>query len=158
MNLLSNLPTDLPEELTTILQKGNGVRIERIVSTGHKSPEGFWYDQPENEWVMVLQGSARLQFEDRVVEMLPGDSINIPAHQKHRVEWTTPDEPTVWLAVFTGRDPHVLGFSVLGKWELRNVPLGVPLNAPPSYLFGLPFLAARKYHLPLVSSYRQWYT
>jgi cupin 2 domain-containing protein len=101
-NLLSNLPRTLPEELTTVLQEAHGVRIERIVSTGHKSPEGFWYDQPENEWVMVLQGAARLAFEDRVVEMLPGDSINLPAHQKHRVEWTTPDEPTVWLAVFYG--------------------------------------------------------
>lgn len=100
MNLLSNIPQNLPEELTTVLQQSHGVRIERIVSTGHKSPEGFWYDQPEHEWVMVLTGVAKLQFEDRVVEMLPGDSINIPAHQKHRVDWTTPDEPTVWLAVY----------------------------------------------------------
>lgn len=102
MNLLSNLPSNLPEELTTVLQEANGVRIERIVSTGHKSPEGFWYDQPEHEWVMVLNGAARLQFEDRVVELKVGDWINIPAHQRHRVEWSTPDEPTVWLAVFYG--------------------------------------------------------
>jgi cupin 2 domain-containing protein len=102
MNLLSNLPQNLPEELTTVLQQAHGVRIERIVSTGHKSQEGYWYDQPEHEWVMVLTGAARLQFEDRVVEMKPGDSINIPAHQKHRVEWTSPNEPTVWLAVFYG--------------------------------------------------------
>ena len=100
MNLLSNLPKNLPEELTTVLQDGTGVRIERIVSTGHRSPEGFWYDQPENEWVMVVTGAAKLAFEDRVLEMLPGDSINIPAHQKHRVEWTSLDEPTVWVAVF----------------------------------------------------------
>ncbi len=104
MNLLSNLPTNLPEELTMVLQDGNGVRIERIVSTSHKSPEGFWYDQPEHEWVMVLKGAARLQFEDRVVEMKAGDWINIPAHKKHRVEWTSPDEPTVWLAVFYSSD------------------------------------------------------
>ena len=102
MNLLSNLPKNLPEELTTVLLKGDQVRIERIISTGHKSPEGFWYDQPEHEWVMVLKGAARLQFEDQVVEMKAGDSINIPAHQKHLVEWTSPDEPTVWLAVFYG--------------------------------------------------------
>ena len=102
MNLLSNLPQNLPEELTTVLQEGHGVRIERIISTGHKSPPDFCYDQPENEWVLLLQGAARLRFEDRVVEMMPGDSINIPAHQKHRVEWTSPDEPTVWLAVFYG--------------------------------------------------------
>ncbi len=100
MNLLSHLPEDLSEELTTVLQEGHGVRIERIVSTGQKSPEGFWYDQPEHEWVMVLQGAARLQFEDRVVEMNSGDSINIPAHTRHRVDWTTANEPTVWLAVF----------------------------------------------------------
>jgi cupin 2 domain-containing protein len=102
MNLLSNLPQNLTEELTTVLQEAHGVRIERIVSTGHKSPEGFWYDQPEHEWVMVLQGAARLQFEDRVVEMKVGDWISIRAHQKHRVDWTSPDEPTVWLAVFYG--------------------------------------------------------
>jgi cupin 2 domain-containing protein len=64
--------------------------------------EGFWYDQPEHEWVMVLTGAARLQFGDRAVEMKAGDWINIPANQKHRVEWTSPDEPTVWLAVFYG--------------------------------------------------------
>jgi cupin 2 domain-containing protein len=102
MNLLSNLPKNLPEELTTVLLKGDQVRIERIISTGHKSPEGYWYDQSENEWVMVLTGAAKLAFEDRVVDMLPGDSINIPAHRKHRVEWTSPNEPTVWLAVFYG--------------------------------------------------------
>lgn len=104
MNLLSNLPQNLPEELTTVLQEAHGVRIERIISTGHKSPSDFWYDQPEHEWVLVLKGAARLQFEDRAVELLPGDSINIPAHQKHRVEWTSPDEPTVWLAVFCDSD------------------------------------------------------
>ena len=100
MNLMVNLPKNLPNELITVLQEGHGVRIERIISTGHRSPDSFWYDQPENEWVLVLTGAARIQFEDRMVELLPGDTINIPAHQKHRVEWTSPDEPTVWLAVF----------------------------------------------------------
>jgi cupin 2 domain-containing protein len=100
MNLFTNLPKTLPEELSTVLQQGQGIRIERIVSKGHTSPEGFWYEQPMHEWVVVLKGAARLEFEDRVVEMRVGDSINIPAGQKHRVAWTTPDEPTVWLAVF----------------------------------------------------------
>jgi cupin 2 domain-containing protein len=99
-NLLANLPHSLPEELSTVLQQGHGVRIERIVSTGHRSPDGYWYDQPEHEWVMVLTGAARIEFEDRVIEMQSGESINIPARTRHRVEWTTPDEPTVWLAVF----------------------------------------------------------
>jgi cupin 2 domain-containing protein len=100
MNLLSNIPTSLPKELATVLQEGTQVRIERIVSTGHRSPDGFWYDQPDNEWVIVMNGAARLQFEDRLVELVTGDFINIPAHQKHRLEWTSPNEPTVWLAVF----------------------------------------------------------
>ena len=101
-NLFANLPTHLPEELVEILVQNNGLRVERIVSTGHASPEGFWYDQDQHEWVLVLTGRAKLLFEgdDQPVEMGPGDWINIPAHRKHRVEWTTSDEPTVWLAVF----------------------------------------------------------
>jgi cupin 2 domain-containing protein len=98
-NLYADLPASLPDEhLTTILQ-APGVRIERIVSTGHHSPDGFWYDQPEHEWVVVLKGAARLEFEGRTLEMRHGDSVNIPAHEKHRVAWTSTDEPTIWLAV-----------------------------------------------------------
>ncbi len=99
-NLFTNLPSDLPEELFTTLLDASGMRIERIVSHGHASPAGFWYDQAEHEWVVVLKGAARLSIEGEVKELNPGDYLNIPAHQKHRVEWTTPDEPTVWLAVF----------------------------------------------------------
>ena len=99
-NLFVSRPGSLPEELFTPLLAAESVRIERIVSTGHTSPEGFWYDQDEREWVLVLKGAARLRFEDEVIEMRPGDCINIPAHRRHRVEWTTPEEPTVWLAVF----------------------------------------------------------
>ncbi len=102
MNLFADLPTQLPEELVTSLLEAASVRIERIVSHGHASPEGFWYDQDQHEWVMVLKGAARLTFEDETVEMKPGDFLNIPAHKKHRVEWTTPDEPTIWLAVHYG--------------------------------------------------------
>lgn len=100
-NLFADLPTALPEELVEVLAENPHIRIERIVSTGHSSPESFWYDQDEHEWVVVLKGEAKLLFEDgESVEMTPGDHVLIPAHRKHRVEWTTPDEPTVWLAVF----------------------------------------------------------
>jgi cupin 2 domain-containing protein len=101
-NLFADLPSDLPEESFTTLLQAPGVRIERIVSHGHQSPAGFWYDQPESEWVIVLKGAARLEFEDGTLEMRPGDYFNIPAHKKHRVAWTTPDEPTIWLAVHYG--------------------------------------------------------
>lgn len=101
-NLFTDLPLNLPEELFTTLLEANNLRIERIVSHGHASPEGFWYDQDQHEWVVVLQGAARLSIEGADQELKPGDYIDIPARQKHRVEWTTPDEPTVWLAVFYG--------------------------------------------------------
>lgn len=101
-NVLADIPTGSPSELLTTLLVHESVRIERIVSHGHASPEGFWYDQHEHEWVVVLSGAARVQFEDEVVELKAGECLNIPAHCKHRVAWTTPDEPTVWLAVFYG--------------------------------------------------------
>ena len=101
-NLFANLPTELPDELTDRLVDGTSVRIERIVSQGQSSPQDFWYDQDETEWVIVLRGAARLQFEGDIIslEMRAGDFVEIPAHQKHRVQWTNPDEVTIWLAVF----------------------------------------------------------
>lgn len=102
MSLFADLPHNLAEELVEVLAENEQVRIERIVSAGHTSPEGFWYDQEEHEWVAVLKGEAKLLFEgdDEAIHMKPGDYVNIPAHRKHRVEWTSPNEPTVWLAVF----------------------------------------------------------
>jgi cupin 2 domain-containing protein len=100
-NLLQDLPTALAEELVDVLAENQHVRIERIVSTGHRSPEGFWYDQDEHEWVVVLKGEAKLVFDDgKTVQMRVGDHLLIPARRRHRVDWTTPGEPTVWLAVF----------------------------------------------------------
>jgi cupin 2 domain-containing protein len=103
-NLFADLPEHLPAELFTPVLAATNIRIERIVSHGHASPEGFWYDQGQHEWVIVLKGAARLRFKEdpRPVEMRPGDFVNIPAHKKHRVEWTTPDEPTIWLAAHYG--------------------------------------------------------
>ena len=109
-NIFANIPADLPEELTEVLcersksGKKSNVRIERIVSRGHRSPEGFWYDSDKNEWVLLLKGSAAIEFEDTPVplELLPGDYLNIPAHTKHRVERTAEDEDSVWLAIHYG--------------------------------------------------------
>lgn len=99
-NLFNNLPS-LPEELVTVLAENQHVRIERIVSTGHSSPEGFWYDQDDHEWVVVLSGEAKMLFQNGdTLPMKPGDHLLIPAHKKHRVDWTSSEEPTVWLAVF----------------------------------------------------------
>ena len=101
-NVFVDLPPSLPDELfSTLLESGN-IRVERIVSHGHASPEGFWYNQDHHEWVVVLKGAARLAFENETIEMKSGDFMNIPARTNHRVEWTTPDEPTIWLAVHYG--------------------------------------------------------
>ena len=101
-NLFANIPSSLPEELVEAILSKPNVRIERIVTQGQSSPEGFWYDQDQSEFVVVLQGAARLRFEDGEVEMKPGSFIDIPAHKRHRVEWTSPDEQTIWLAVYYG--------------------------------------------------------
>ena len=99
-DLLRDLPDDLPEELVETLAESGSVRIERIVSTGHASPEGFWYDQPDREFVLVVKGRARLEFADgKSLELEAGGWADIPAHRRHRVAWTSPDEPTIWLAI-----------------------------------------------------------
>lgn len=99
-NLLRDLPADLPEELFTTLAQAGGVRVERIVSTGQASPEGFWYDQAQAEFVLLLDGSAGLEFEGEPVRTLArGDWLVIPPHARHRVAWTDPERATVWLAV-----------------------------------------------------------
>jgi cupin 2 domain-containing protein len=103
-NLFRELPSELPNELVEALAGSALVRVERIVSLGHASPEGFWYDQDRDEFVALLSGAARLRFEgdDRPVEMRPGDWLAIPARRRHRVEWTDPATPSVWLAVHFG--------------------------------------------------------
>lgn len=91
------------EHFATLLQRP-GLRIERIVSHGESSPPGFWYDQPHGEWMALVAGRARLRFEDEAAarELAPGEHLDIAPHRRHRVEWTTPAEPTVWLAVHYG--------------------------------------------------------
>ncbi len=104
-NLFDDIPERLSKEFVQTLISAADLRIERIISHGHASPEGFWYDQGDHEWVIVVKGAARLQFEDGIVEMKPGDFVNIPAFKKHRVDWTTPNEPTIWLGVRYGIQP-----------------------------------------------------
>lgn len=103
-NLLSALPTASPEERFDTLLERPGARIERIVSTGQASPAGFWYDQAGDEFVVLLAGAARLRFEtgDVVLDLAPGDWVEIPAHARHRVEATRVEPPTVWLAIHLG--------------------------------------------------------
>ena len=100
-NLFARLPHAGPDEDITALLTTPNVRIERIVSTGQASPPSFWYDQNESEWVVLLTGAAGLRFESETEarELKPGDYLHIPAHARHRVEWTHPSEPTIWLAV-----------------------------------------------------------
>jgi len=107
VNLLSPLPdAEAGERLEALLTRP-GLRIERIVSRGQANPSGFWYDQPEAEWVVVLAGAARLRFQDEAEARVlgPGDCLDIAPHRRHRVDWTDPSAATVWLAVFYPCDP-----------------------------------------------------
>lgn len=102
MNLLSPLPNTGAAEQLDVLVARPGLRIERIVSFGQASPPGFWYDQEEGEWVLLLAGAARLRFAEETKARLlqPGNWLDIAPHRRHRVDWTDPAVPTVWLAVF----------------------------------------------------------
>ncbi len=101
-NIYSDIPDRVPGEIFETLAESGKMRVERIISDSHGSPESFWYDQDENEWVLLLKGSAALRFEEKegLVLLEPGDWVDIAAHVRHRVEWTDPKQKTVWLAVF----------------------------------------------------------
>lgn len=101
-NNLFNIPEIFSHEVIEKILENKNIRIERIISKGHSSPKDFWYDQEENEWVIVLKGNAKLLFEGELeaVQLNEGDYLNINAHVKHRVEYTDPDVETIWLAVF----------------------------------------------------------
>ena len=105
-NIFAAIPTDLSQEVFEDILVSDKLRIERIISpgneqTGDASREVFWYDQDQPEWVLVLQGQAQLEFVDQPpVTLSCGDYLNIPAHQRHRVAWTDPEQVTIWLAIF----------------------------------------------------------
>jgi cupin 2 domain-containing protein len=100
MNLLFPLPDARANEQVETLLTRPGLRVERIVSRGQASPPGFWYDQAEGEFVLLLAGAARLRFADEAEARLlhPGDWVDIAPHRRHRIDWTDPVTPTVWLA------------------------------------------------------------
>ena len=100
-NLFANIPESLEDEAFQEILNRENVRIERIVSRGHRSPPGFWYDQAWDEWVLVLRGRAGLEIDGdpATIELGPGDHLLIPSHTRHRVAWTDGQGDTIWLAV-----------------------------------------------------------
>ncbi|MCW5747585.1 MAG: cupin domain-containing protein [Alphaproteobacteria bacterium] len=107
-HIFSDIDVDPANESFHDLLSLPGLRIERIVSGGQASPPGFWYDQTQGEWVLLLAGDAGLQFEDETSprHLRPGDYVWIAPHRRHRVAWTAPDQPTVWLAVHVDAAAH----------------------------------------------------
>lgn len=104
-NLFAKLPPlNAGSEQFLQLLAQPGLRIERIVSTGQSSPPDFWYDQPEAEWVLLLQGEALLRFADETEarRLRAGDHVDIAPHRRHRVDWTIPGQMTIWLAIHYG--------------------------------------------------------
>lgn len=99
-NIFESIPDNLDEEIFEQLVQGENIKIERIISKGHRSPESGWYDEERNEWVIVLKGEAVISFENGIdVNLKAGSHINIPAHKRHKVSWTTSKTETIWLAV-----------------------------------------------------------
>ncbi|MDT8397690.1 MAG: cupin domain-containing protein [Pseudomonadales bacterium] len=104
-NIFDSPPARIPTEIFDLLAANEHVQIKRIISRGHSSPASGWYEQSDNEWVLLLKGEALLTFADGSSQRLgSGDFLNIPAHTKHRVAWTAPDQDTVWLAVHFDAD------------------------------------------------------
>jgi cupin 2 domain-containing protein len=103
-NIFSGIPSQVPHEIFEEVARSKNCKIERIISRGHSTPDGEWYDQDKGEWVILLKGSAGLLFEGspNPVELRPGDYVNIPAHLKHRVEWTDRTGETIWLTIHYG--------------------------------------------------------
>lgn len=100
MNIFKTIPKDLTDEIFETIVDGESIKIERIISLGHRSPEEGWYDQNLTEWVIVLQGEAKIQFDNNdIFHLTKGDYLTIEAHQKHKVVWTEPDIETIWLAI-----------------------------------------------------------
>lgn len=100
-NLFAGIPATLSAERFDPLLRTRVCRLERIISIGHAALPGEWYDQDWDEWVVLLQGQAGLRFagEDAARTLTPGDYLWIPAHRRHRVEWTSENPPAIWLAL-----------------------------------------------------------
>jgi cupin 2 domain-containing protein len=107
ISLSKSLPEVLNEEVFETLLSRPGIHLERILSKGQKTPEGTWYDQSEDEWVLLIQGRAQLCIEGQnaLVHLAAGDSLWLPAHCRHRVEWTDPNEHCIWLALHLAVEP-----------------------------------------------------
>lgn len=105
-SLLEQVPDRLDQERFETWLETSALRIERILSRGHATPAGEWYDQPRDEWVALLQGAARLAIEGQPEELdlAPGDAVLLPAHCRHRVSWTDPDQVSIWLALHFASD------------------------------------------------------
>lgn len=100
-NIFEDIPEHIAEELFDVIVQRENIRIERIVSQGHVSPDSGWYDQEQGEWVIVLQGEAVIAYASgEEVRLTAGSHVDIPAHVRHKVKWTAPGIQTVWLAVF----------------------------------------------------------
>lgn len=100
-NFFADIPQNLSEEFLENITSGKNFRLERIISNGHSSPDGFWYDQDQVELVILLKGNAQLEFENsEYLDLAPGDFLTIKAHTKHRVSRTSDSEETIWLTIY----------------------------------------------------------
>ncbi|MBW6485317.1 MAG: cupin domain-containing protein [Syntrophobacterales bacterium] len=118
INLFDEIPSERTKEAFQDILRAENLRIERIISHGEASPEGFWYNQQENEWVLLLAGTAELSFADgQKIALAPGDCLLIPGHVRHRVERTDPGQDTIWLAIHFGGEQAGLSLFEGGQFK-----------------------------------------
>ncbi|MGZ8095103.1 MAG: cupin domain-containing protein [Methylosarcina sp.] len=100
-NIFTNIPDQLKDEFFDTILKRKNLHVERIISRGHSTPPGQWYDQAWDEWILLIQGQATLLYEKntQIISMTAGDHLLIPARTRHRVEWSHPEMDTIWLAI-----------------------------------------------------------
>jgi len=99
-NIFANIASSVNGEVFEDIISKENIQIQRIISSPNSGDTSKWYDQDTDEWVIVLQGSAIITFENKdKTHLNAGDYLNIPAHTKHQVSWTTPDEKTIWIAI-----------------------------------------------------------
>jgi len=96
---LEEIKSDGEESFETLLESEN-LLMEKIITHGKLKSPGKWYDQKKDEWVMLIQGKATLEFpEDEHIELIKGDYLMIPANVKHRVLKTSKKPDCIWLAL-----------------------------------------------------------
>jgi cupin 2 domain-containing protein len=100
LNIFTDPGIEDTKELFEVIATLDDARIERIITQKPYSSPGQWYNQEQDEWVVLLRGNATIEIRDQgLIELRSGDYIMLPAHCQHRITRTSADPACIWLAV-----------------------------------------------------------